>query len=154
MFASQKAASQWAPCHQTVFIFVKQWFILRFVLFSGEHIVLILTANRLVQIEFLAHLKSLKNCFCVPIACCPIKGLAVLNNLVKSSTYFFHRRSLIVHMSVDDIDVIHIEFLQRSIHWLFYVFFINCYRAVNFRVIWSVHFCSNNYRFSFYIQLS
>ena len=53
--------------------------------------------------------------YSIPITSCPIKSLSILNYLIESSTYFFHRCFWIKAMSKYDIDIIQLKSFKRVI---------------------------------------
>lgn len=89
VLSSQNSARERTPGDISISIVFEKRLIFDFDNFAGEHIVVVLSTDGLVQIELFTDRKGVENCFCLPIASGPVETHSTLNYFVKSPANLF-----------------------------------------------------------------
>ena len=87
-----------------------------------NHIILILGADRLVQVVSFTNRNSRHDLVRVPVARSPIKGISIFDNLVESSADLFESCGLVESVSKSDIHIVEFESSKSFFDILFDVF--------------------------------
>lgn len=94
-------------------MFFKQSSILLFHFLSINHIVLILSCDRLMKVIFLTNLNGCVNPVSIPVAGSPVKGVSFLDNLMETSNNFFNWSVFIKTMGENNVNIIKLKSLKR-----------------------------------------
>lgn len=122
VFSSKEAAGQWAPRNESVVILREEGLIVYFHISSNEHVILILSTDRLMKVQSFTNSQGLQNYLCIPVACRPVEGLSFFDHLMERSANLLQRSRVVMHVRVKDVHVIHLQPQQRFFNTLTDVF--------------------------------
>ena len=75
-----------------------------------------------MEVKLLTEGECLQYDFRFPVAGGPIESLTVLDDLAESSTNLFQRSIIVIHMSIEDVHIVHLQSGQRLLDAFFDVF--------------------------------
>ena len=83
-----------------------------------DHVILILSTDGFMKIEFLTNLECFEDLINVPVTGSPIKSFSIFNDIMKSSASFLYWGALIIAMSINNVHVVHLESFKGALNCL------------------------------------
>lgn len=71
--------------------------------------ILVLTPNGLMKVQFFTDGQGVEDDLRIPVAGCPIEGMSLFNDFMEASADFFKRSIVVVHMSIENVNIVQLE---------------------------------------------